>query len=90
MCKKFFQVASDISLIFAWMADPIKLLQHKVARVSAVDCGGAGGARAPPEFGGLEKGQSLISAYRSFAITTNTPGYKKLSTVLSSSTLSKN
>ena len=34
---------------------------------SAVDSGGAGGARAPPEFGGSEKGQSLISAYRSLA-----------------------
>ena len=29
-----------------------------------------GGARAPPEFGGSEKGRSLISAYRSLAITT--------------------
>ena len=45
---------------------------------SAEDSGGAGGARAPPEFGGSEKGQSLISAYRSLAITTNTPGFKKL------------
>ena len=44
---------------------------------SAVDSRGAGGARAPPEFGGSEKGQSLISAYRSLAITTNTPGFKK-------------
>ena len=50
--------------------------------ISAVDSGGAGGARAPPEFGGSEKGQSLISAYRSLAITTNTPGFKKLSTAL--------
>ena len=29
---------------------------------SAVDSGGAGVARAPPEFGGSEKGRSLISA----------------------------
>ena len=49
---------------------------------SAVDNGGAGGARAPPEFGGSEKGRSLISAYWSLAITTNTPGFKKLSTAL--------
>ena len=52
---------------------------------SAVDSGGAGGAgvaRAPPEFGGSEKGRSLISAYRSLAITTNTPGFKKLYTAL--------
>ena len=40
------------------------------------------GARAPPEFGGSEKGQSLNSGYRSLAITTNTPGFKKLSTAL--------
>ena len=52
--------------------------------VSAVDSGGAGGARAPPEFGGSEKGRSLISAYRSLAITTDTPGFKKLSTALRS------
>ena len=50
---------------------------------SAVFSRGAGGARAPPEFGGSEKGRSLISAYHSLAITTNTPGFKKLSTVLS-------
>ena len=49
---------------------------------SAVFSGGAGGARAPPEFGGSQKGRSLISAYRSLAITTNTPGFKKLSTTL--------
>ena len=36
------------------------------------------GARAPQEFGGSEKGRSLISAYRSVAITTNTHGFKKL------------
>ena len=48
----------------------------------AVDSGGAGGARVPPEFGGLEKGQSLISAYQSLAITTNTPGFEKLNTAL--------
>ena len=48
----------------------------------AIDSGGAGGARALPEFGGSEKGRSLISAYRSLAITANTPGFKKLSTAL--------
>ena len=41
--------------------------------VSAIDSGVAGGARAPPEFGGSERGE----AYRSLAITTNTPGIKK-------------
>ena len=51
-------------------------------QASAVDSGGAGDVRTPPEFGGSEKGQNLISAYRSLAITTNTPGLKKLSTAL--------
>ena len=51
---------------------------------SAVFSGGAGGARAPPEFGGSQKGQSLISAYQSLAITTNTPGFEKLNTALRS------
>ena len=50
--------------------------------ISAVDSRGAGGARAPPEFGGSEKGRSLISAYRSLAIITNTPRFKKLNTAL--------
>jgi hypothetical protein len=35
-----------------------------------------------PEFGGSQKGQSLISAYQSLAITTNTPGFEKLNTAL--------
>ena len=35
---------------------------------SPVDSGGAGGARAPSEFGGSEKGRSLISAYRSLLL----------------------
>ena len=45
---------------------------------SAVFSGGDGGARAPLEFGGSQKGQSLISAYQSLAITMNTPGFEKL------------
>ena len=49
------------------------------AMSSAVD---SGGARAPPEFGGSEKGQSLISAYRSLAITAKTSGIEKLPTAL--------
>ena len=52
--------------------------------LSAVDSGDAGGARAPLEFGGSEKGRSQISAYRSLAITMNTPGFKKQSTALQS------
>ena len=36
--------------------------------LSAVFSGGAGGARAPPEYGGSQKGRSLISAYQSLAI----------------------
>jgi len=50
--------------------------------ISAVFSGGAGGARAPPEFGGSQKGRSLISAYQSLAITMNTPGFEKLNTAL--------
>ena len=45
--------------------------RNKYNEVSTVDSGGAGGARAPPEFRGSEKGRSLISAYRTLAITTN-------------------
>ena len=44
--------------------------------------GGAGGARAPPEFGVSQKGRSLISADHSLAISTNTPGFEKLNTAL--------
>ena len=40
------------------------------------------GARVPTKFGGSEKGQSLISAYRSLAITASTSGFEKLSTAL--------
>ena len=46
---------------------------------SGVDSGGAGGARAPPEFGDSEKGRNLISAYQSLAITSSTSGFEKLS-----------
>ena len=49
---------------------------------SDVDSGGAGGARAPPEFEGSEKGRSLISAFWSLAITASTSGFEKLSTAL--------
>jgi hypothetical protein len=52
------------------------------APISAVFSGGAGGARAPPEFGGSQKGRSLNFAYQSLAITTNTPGFEKLNTAL--------
>ena len=46
-------------------------------RNSGVDSGGAGGASAPPEFEGSEKGRSLIFAFRSLAITASTPGFEK-------------
>ena len=49
---------------------------------SAVGSGGAGGARAPPDFGGSEKERSLISAYRSLAVTASTSGFEKLYTAL--------
>ena len=57
-----------------------------LAPLSAVFSGGAGGVRAPPEFGSSQKGQSLISAYQSLAITTNTPGFEKLNTALKATT----
>ena len=41
-----------------------------------IDSGGDGGARAPTEVWGSEKGQSLISAYWSLATTTNPPDLK--------------
>ena len=37
--------------------------ERSVLMYSAVLSGGAGGARAPPEFGGSGKGRSLISAF---------------------------
>ena len=53
-----------------------------VTPVSAVFSGGAGGARAPPEFWGSERGRSLISAHQSLSITASTSGFEKLSTAL--------
>ena len=47
--------------------------------VSSVD---SRGAEAPLEFVNSEKGQSLISTYRSLAITSSTSGFEKLSTAL--------
>ena len=56
---------------------------------NAVTSGCAGGARAPPEFGGSQKGQSLIFPYQSLAITTNTPGFEKLNKALNSNLVSR-
>ena len=53
-----------------------------MSTLQRLDGGGAGGARAPPEFGGSEKERGLISAYWSLAIHMNTPGFKKVSTAL--------
>ena len=61
---------------------PSRKSVFRAGKGSAVFSGGAGGARAPPEFGGSQKGQSLISAYQSLAITMNTPGFEKLNTAL--------
>ena len=45
--------------------------------------GGLGGPEHPRNLGVQKRGEAyLISAYRSLAITTNTPGFKKLSTAL--------
>ena len=60
---------------------------HPGSIFSAVFSGGAGGARAPPEFGGSRKGRSLISAYQSLAITMSTPGFEKLNTALTHCTV---
>ena len=49
---------------------------------SGVDSGGAGGARAPPDFEGPEKGQSLTSVFLSLVIKASTPGFEKLSMAL--------
>ena len=57
-------------------------INTKSCHIRVVDSGGAGGARAPSEFGGSEKGRSLISAYRSLAITASTSGFEKLSMAL--------
>ena len=45
---------------------------------SGVDSRGAGGAKAPPEFWGSEKGRSLISAFRSLAIIYSTKCTKEV------------
>ena len=49
---------------------------------SNVDSGVAWGTLAPPDFVNSEKEQSLISSYRSLAITASTSGFKKLFTAL--------
>ena len=49
---------------------------------SGVDSGGAGGARASPEFKGSETRRCLISALWSLAITASTSRFEKLSTAL--------
>ena len=49
---------------------------------SSVERWGALCARAPPEFGGSEMGNSLISAYWRLAITASTSGFEKLSKAL--------
>ena len=53
-------------------------LGEDICLISAVVSGGL----APPEFGGSVKGRSLISAYRSLAITASTSGFEKLSMAL--------
>jgi len=52
--------------------------RQNLDKASAVD---SRGARANPEFGGSEKGQNLLSAYRSLALGV-TPGFKKQSMAL--------
>ena len=54
----------------------------RLMTLTGVDSGGAGGARAPPEFWDSERGRSLISAHQSLSITASTSGFEKLSTAL--------
>jgi hypothetical protein len=61
---------------------PKKIQIIMPVNVSAVFSGVAGGARAPREFGGSQKGRSLISTNQSLAITMNTPGFENLNTAL--------
>ena len=70
------KIYTGLTLIFALV---ILIGSIPISDSRSIDIGGAGGARVPPEFGCSEKGQSLISAYRSLAITTNTAGFKRLS-----------
>ena len=74
--------ASDLALLSQFQCTLCNLYYTNSAPLAAVFSGGAGGARAPPEFGGSQKGRSLISAYQSLAITMNTPGFEKLNTAL--------
>ena len=74
--KKGMKIYTGLTLIFALV---ILIGSIPISDSRSIDIGGAGGARVPPEFGCSEKGQSLISAYRSLAITTNTAGFKRLS-----------
>ena len=73
MSKLVLNVKYLLLLSFLSEAEFYNLGHSQGITSSAVFSEGAGGARAPPEFGSLEKGRSLISAYRSLAITTNTP-----------------
>ena len=75
------KIYAGLTLIFAFV---ILIGSIPVSDSSAIDSRGAGDATVPPKFGCSEKGQSLISAYRSLAITTNTAEFKKLSMSLDS------
>ena len=72
-CASFFSVLKSYVSVSGLLIE---------VKVSAVFSRGGGDAREPPEFGGSQKGRSLISAYQSLAITTNTPGFEKLNTAL--------
>ena len=72
-----------MELLWEVLGAVVRVVKHSTYQRLAVFTRGAGGARA--EFGGSQKGRSLISAYQSLAITTNTPGFEKLNTALHTS-----
>ena len=82
VCACIYHTCTIISQCLYFLAKNYVVKSSENIASSAVDSGGAGGARAPPEFGGSKKGRSLISAYRSLAITESTSGFEKLSTAL--------
>ena len=77
VCACIYHTCTIISQCLYFLAKIYVVKSPENIGPSAVDSGGA-----YPEFEGSEKGRSLISAYQSLAITTNTPGFKKLSTAL--------
>ena len=60
----------------------VSLIRVFILRGSGIDSVVAGSARASLELGGSEKGQSLIFAHWSLAITASISGFEKQTTAL--------